>query len=84
MQVLVKNTYHCDIIECPDFIVTNLVKFQEEYDRLAVINDLIVNLETFIEWVNNTYLKDNDEKIRIISIGIYPTEEQKKLPRIYY
>ncbi len=84
MQVLVNNTYDSDLIECPDFIVANLVKYQEEYDKLAVINDLIVNLETFIEWVNNTYLKDNDKKISIISIGIYPTEEQKKLPKLYY
>lgn len=84
MQVLVKNTYHSDLIECPDFIVANLVKYQEEYDKLAVINDYVVNLETFIEWVNSTYLKDSVKKIYIICIGIYPTEEQKKLPKLYY
>ena len=84
MQLLVNNTYDSDLIECPDFIVANLLEYQQEYDRLAVINDLVVNLDTFIEWVNNTYLIDNDEKISINSSGIFPTEEQKKLPKLYY
>lgn len=84
MQVVVKNTYHCDIIECPDFLVPNLVKLQTEYDKPAVMNDWIVSLETFTQWINRTYLKDNDEKVRIISTCLDTTEELNKLPRIYY
>lgn len=76
--------YDADLIECPDDIIVNLVKYQEEFDKLAVINDYIVNLETFIEWVNQNHLKDNEKKIEIISVGIFPTAEQKKLPHLYY
>ncbi|ROR28630.1 hypothetical protein EDD66_104217 [Mobilisporobacter senegalensis] len=84
MQVLVKNTYHCDLIECPDHIIDNLVQYQSEFDKWAMLHDCMVNLDTFIEWVNSNYLNDSIIKIKIISIGITPSEEQKKLPFIYY
>ncbi len=84
MQVLVHYTYDSDLIECPDDIVEKLVYYQTEYDKWAVEHDCIVDLETFIEWVNQKYLKDNVKKICIINTGIHPTEEQKKLPKLYY
>lgn len=84
MQVLVKNTYHCDLIECPEYIVNNLVQYQTEFDKWATIHDHIVSLNTFVEWVNNNYLSDSIQKIQIICIGIIPTKEQMQLPYIYY
>lgn len=84
MKVLVNNMYHSDIIECPDDIVDTLVLYQTEFDKWAILYDHIVNLYTFIEWVNSNYLKEYEEKIEIISIGIIPSEEQKKLPYINY
>lgn len=84
MQVLVKNTYHCDLLECPDHIIKNLGKYQEEFDRWVKINDHIVNLDTFVEWVNENYLNKNNDKIKILSVSFLPSEEQKKLPFIVY
>ncbi|HHX11898.1 MAG TPA: CPBP family intramembrane metalloprotease [Clostridiales bacterium] len=83
-EVLVNYTNHSDLIECPDYIVGELAYYQEEFEKLALINNCYVSLETFIQWVNKTHLKDRDEKINIIKRGILPTEEQGKLPQLYY
>jgi hypothetical protein len=84
MQVLVNNTYHSDLIECPDDIVHKLLHYQEEFDKFAVIHDYPVSLDTFIDWVNQKHLKNREKKITIISNGIIPTDAQKKLPHINY
>lgn len=84
MQVLVKNMYHCDLLECPDYMAYNLVKYQTEFDKWSVIHDHFVCLETFVEWMNTTYLLDSPQKMEIVSMSFFPTEEQKKLPFIMY
>lgn len=84
MQVLVKNTYHCDLIECPEHVVKYLVQYQEEFDKWANTHDHIVSLETFVEWVNSQYLSESKQQISILSIGFIPSAEQLKLPFIYY
>lgn len=84
MQVLVKNTYHCDLLECPEHIAKDLVQYQTEFDEWAVVNDHIVDLYSFTEWVNDNYLVDSIQKIQILSVGFTPTKEQLQLPYILY
>lgn len=84
MLVLVKYTYdYCDLIDCPNILIEDLVSLQGQFDKWAVKYDKEVNLDTFVNWLNE-YHYGNKNEFKIVERGIYPTAEQLKYPFICY
>ncbi len=76
--VIAQWTYYDDLLECPDEIADNIVKYQQEFDIwINSLEDkewledytlgdyLPLTIELFIKWINHT--NKNKENVRLVN-----------------
>lgn len=97
MNVALKFTYQTDIISVPNEISGKINKIQQSFDKWLYDKDndhgnwiikngrkiaVSFNTETFVEYLNNIYLKNSNEKVFIVKEKA--TEIPFKIPTLFF
>lgn len=98
-RILLYWGWDADLIECPEFIAENLLKYQRDFDSwISNTNNehgywsidseggraLSFTGEAFLKWLNEVVLKDNNSKAYFVKQEYVPSKEDMKLPRINF
>lgn len=98
-KVLLSWTYECDMIECPDYISSNIIEYVNRFDSYlydknnqhghwtkdSFGNDAVCfGSEDFVRWLNKNVIQPKDRKVSFIKRSFQADEEEKHLPCIYF
>lgn len=98
-QLLLNWTVDADLLECPDYITSDLMKYQKQfdtwiYDETNQHNFWTIDCEggkalcfdgaAFLCWLNEFIIIKDEEKAYFLKQNFTPSEEEKKLPVINF
>ncbi len=98
-RVILKWTYEDDMIECPDYISSNIIDYVNRFDNWmynknnqhghwtkdCFNNDgVCFGSEDFIDWLNNNVVQPTDKKVFFVKRDFQANEDEMKLPHIYF
>ena len=96
-KLLVNWTFSSDLIECPNFVVENIKKYQTEFDKwlyntkehdywVNIDDEQIIqfDIDAFVNWINEYLINNLDDKAFILKHDFKPNKEEKLLPQINF
>lgn len=93
-RIALEFTYYTDIIEVPNFVEQNIVKYQREFDKwlydknnnhgLWIIDNgekkaVSFDSSDFVDYLNKYIISDNNLKAKIIQTGLPETPEKMRV-----
>ncbi len=97
--ILLYNFCIVDLAIVPNFVADDLVKYQMQFRKLMRRNDykyghwfklpdgrkkFAWGNDTFIKWLNEEIIEDENEKAAIIKEDVAPYDEKLELPKVYF
>lgn len=98
-KILLIWTYDSDLLECPDYISDDLQRYVKEFDEWIYNKDndhnfwtkdcedndaLCFGSEAFVDWLNSSVIPCNEKKVNFLKRNIQPSDDELKLPHIYF